>query len=105
MRGRTCSRSLVGFLPLAFAVLGCAHGSEPLDLTSPNPASDQRKIANYYSREAEFFRLKADELSQRIVVYEGLFGPDSEWVKGAPPCRTEAVSDPNGWAENGKRHS
>jgi len=83
MRGRTCSRSMVVFLPLAFAVLGCAHGTEPLDLTSPDPASDQRKIANYYSREAEFFRFKADELSQRIVLYEGLFGPDSEWVKGA----------------------
>ena len=73
---------MVRFLPLALAVLGCAHGTEPLDLTSPDPASDQRKIANYYSREADFFRLKAEELSQRIVVYEGLFGPDSEWVKG-----------------------
>lgn len=74
---------MVWFLPLALAVLGCAHGGEPLDLTSPDPASDQRKIANFYSREADFFRLKADELSQRIEVYESLFGPDSEWVNGA----------------------
>lgn len=74
---------MVLVLLLAFAALGCARASAPLDLTSPDPNYDQNKIAGYYSREAVFFRLKAHEFAQRVLVYEGLFGVDSEWVKGA----------------------
>jgi hypothetical protein len=55
----------------------------PLDLSSPDPAYDQRKIASFHRREAHYFRLQAQELSERVLVYESLFGPDSEWVKGA----------------------
>ncbi|HLZ35697.1 MAG TPA: hypothetical protein VKP13_16965 [Nitrospira sp.] len=80
---QTYSRGLMLFLPLVLGTLGCVRTSSPLDLTSPDPAQDQRKIAGYYSREADFYRLKADEFSQRAHVYEDLFGSDSEWVKGA----------------------
>lgn len=83
MRGRTYSRSIVTFLPLACAVLGCAYVSVPLDLTSLDPTSDQRRIGDTYSREAVFFKFKAQEQAQRVLVYEGLFGADSDWVKGA----------------------
>lgn len=82
MRGRTCKWAVVLVLSLAFSALGCVRASAPLDLTSQNPYNDQNKIASYYSREANNFRLKAQELSQRASVYEGLFGSDSEWVRG-----------------------
>ena len=82
-RGRTCSQ--VGLLALLImaAGLSCARNTAPLDLTSPDSSQDQRKIASYHSREAVLFRSKAEEFAQRIVVYERLFGPDSEWVTGA----------------------
>ena len=83
MKGHTYNHAMVLFLPLAFATLGCVRTAGPLDLTSPNPNYDQTKIAGYHSQEAAFFRLKANELTQRVHVYEGLFGADSEWVKGA----------------------
>jgi hypothetical protein len=82
MRGRTRKWAVVLVLSLAFSELGCVRASAPLDLTSQNPYNDQNKIASYYSREANNFRLKAQELSQRASVYEGLFGSDSEWVRG-----------------------
>lgn len=69
-------------MPLALAALGCVRGSAPLDLNSFDPTQDQWKIAGYHSREAAIFRLKADELSQRVMVYERLFGRDSEWAMG-----------------------
>lgn len=82
MRGRTSKWAVALVLSLAFPVLGCIRASTPLDLTSQNPYYDQTKIASYYSREANNFRLKAQELSRRASVYEGLFGSDSEWVRG-----------------------
>lgn len=83
MRRCTCNPAMVLLLPLAFATVGCVRTAAPLDLTSTDLNYDQNKIAGYYSREAVFFRLKAQELAQRVLVYEGLFGTDSEWVKGA----------------------
>ncbi|HSB44732.1 MAG TPA: hypothetical protein VLD60_06960 [Nitrospira sp.] len=82
MRGRTRKWAVVLVLSLAFSALGCIRASGPLDLTSQNPYYDQEQIASYYTREANNFKLKAQELSQRASVYEGLFGSDSEWVKG-----------------------
>src|SRR5512147_1896580 len=82
MRGRTRKWAVVLVLSLGFSALGCVRASAPLDLTSQNPYNDQNKIASYYSQEADNFRLKAQELSQRASVYEGLFGSDSEWVRG-----------------------
>ncbi|MGA6828873.1 hypothetical protein ACO9S2_14845 [Nitrospira sp. NS4] len=83
MRGQTCNPTMVLILPLAFAAVGCVRTAVPLDLASPDPTYDQTKIAAYYSREAAFFRLKSQEFAQRVLVYEGLFGTNSEWVKGA----------------------
>jgi len=55
----------------------------PLDLNSTDPKYDQSAIAGFHSLEAAFFRLKAQELSQNALVYQNLFGDNSEWVKGA----------------------
>jgi len=82
-RGRRCNRAGLLVLFLAMAGLSCARTPVPLDLTSQDPSQDQRKIAGYHSREATLFRLKVEEFSQRVVVYERLFGPESEWVEGA----------------------
>ncbi|HEY6973051.1 MAG TPA: hypothetical protein VI359_01980 [Nitrospiraceae bacterium] len=82
-RGRRCNQAGLLVLFLMVAGFSCARTPVPLDLTSPDPSQDQRKIAGYHSREATVFRLKADEFSQRVMVYERLFGPESEWVEGA----------------------
>lgn len=77
---------LYGMIPLttvACTALGCVSTTTPLDLTSLDPETDQRKIADYHRQDAVFFRLKARELAERIVAYQGLFGADSEWVNGA----------------------
>lgn len=44
---------------------------------------DNLQIAAYYAREASLSRRKAEELSNRAVVYERLFGSESDWVVGA----------------------
>jgi len=81
-RGHRCNE--VGLLVLFVAVagLGCARTSTPLDLTSTDPSQDQRKIASYHTQEAAVLRSKAEELSQQVLVYERLFGDESEWVSG-----------------------
>lgn len=81
-RGHACNRAGFCALLLALAALGCARAPAPLDLTSLDPAQDQWKIAGYHSREATLLRVNAEELSQRVVAYERLFGRDSEWVTG-----------------------
>lgn len=114
-RGRLCNHAGLLVLFLAAAGLGCARTPVPLDLTSPDPSQDQRKIAGYHSREATLFRLKAEELSQQVVVYERLFGPESEWVEGARilvQFYEDAAKEQErlaGWhlgiADNGRAHS
>jgi hypothetical protein len=70
---------LLGFL----LVSGCTRGpTAVLDPVSRDPGQDQWAIASYYSRQAAMSRQQAEELTHRAVVYEGLFGPESEWVTG-----------------------
>lgn len=45
-------------------------------------SQDQNKIAEFYSQKAERLRYMARDMSHRAVVYERLFGPDSDWVAG-----------------------
>ncbi len=62
---------------------GCSGKSTaPLDMTALEPSQDQGKIAAYYRHEAVIARQQAEELTHRAVVYERLFGPESEWVTG-----------------------
>ena len=70
---------LLGFLLMS----GCYRGpAAPLDATSLDPGQDHWTIAAYYRREAAVSRHKADELANRAVVYERLFGRESDWVTG-----------------------
>lgn len=62
---------------------GCSGPAAPLDMTALNPGHDHRKIAAYYRHEAVVSRQKAEEATHRAVVYEQLFGRESEWVTGA----------------------
>jgi hypothetical protein len=82
MRGRRCNQPGLLVLLAMVTALGCVRAPAPLDLASSDPFQDQWKIAGYYRHEASLFRLKADELQQRVAVYERLFGADSEWVMG-----------------------
>ena len=62
---------------------GCSGKSTaPLDMTALDPGPDHGKIAAYYHHEAVVSRQQAEELTHRAVVYERLFGPESEWVTG-----------------------
>lgn len=61
---------------------GCTRPGAELDLTAYDQTQDQRKIAQYYSQEAARLQQKSEEMSARTVVYERLFGPDSDWVAG-----------------------
>jgi hypothetical protein len=60
----------------------CVGVGPPLDLSSLDPSQDQWRIAEYYSREAARHRQKSQELYARILIYERLFGAESEWVVG-----------------------
>ncbi|MBS0157076.1 MAG: hypothetical protein JSR20_05360 [Nitrospira sp.] len=61
----------------------CSHAASELDLTRYDHAQDQQKIAAFYSQEAARLRLMARDLDHRAIVYERLFGPESDWVVGA----------------------
>ncbi|WP_455371378.1 hypothetical protein [Petrachloros mirabilis] len=82
MRDRPCNTYLISLVAAACAALGCTSVTAPLNLSSADPTFNQRKIAEFHSREAASFRLKAQDLSERILVYTLLFGPDSDWVRG-----------------------
>src|SRR5215203_743879 len=70
-------------LPSALFLFGCQSPVVPLDLSATTPAYEQSKTSAYHAHEGTFFRLKAQELHRRSLVYGELFGPDSDWVQGA----------------------
>ena len=76
----------IAFLVLLLAIFlqsGCSgRSTAPLDMTAIDPGQDHWAIAAYYSRQATMSRQQAEELTHRAVVYEGLFGQESEWVTG-----------------------
>jgi hypothetical protein len=62
---------------------GCTGGSTAvLDLGSQDSEQDHWAIASYYSREAALSRQQAEEMINRVAIYERLFGPESDWVAG-----------------------
>ena len=70
-------------LLVCFCVSGCSRGSTVvLDPASHDPGQDHWAIASYYSREAALSRQQAEALANRVVVYERLFGRESDWVSG-----------------------
>lgn len=80
---RASLKRLALLMALGSAVTsGCTSPRGELDLTAYDQTQDQWKIANYYSQEAARLRQKSEEMSARIVVYERLFSPTSDWVTG-----------------------
>ena len=73
-------------LILLFSVLllsGCSRGpTTVLDPVSHDPDQDHWAIASYYTREAATSRQQAEEMASQTVVYERLFGRESDWVVG-----------------------
>jgi hypothetical protein len=70
---------LVGFL----LHVGCSSGpSAPLEMTTLNPSDDHQTIAHHYLNEARLSRQQVAELTNQAVVYEQLFGKESDWVSG-----------------------
>ncbi len=61
---------------------GCTGTKTELEMTNYDAAQDHRKIAAYYMREAVKFRAVSEDLSDRVALYERLFGPTSDWVVG-----------------------
>jgi hypothetical protein len=68
---------------VCFCLSGCSRGSTVvLDPASHDPGQDHWAIASYYSREAALSRQQAEALTNRVAVYERLFGRESDWVSG-----------------------
>ena len=62
----------------------CSRGlPDPFENSSFDPSQDHLKIASFYTREAMLSRQKAEEHANRALVYERLFGRESDWVSGA----------------------
>ncbi|MBL8038518.1 MAG: hypothetical protein JSS38_08785 [Nitrospira sp.] len=75
------SLMLLVILPLLLSCTGAPM--VPLEMTTLNPGDDHETIAHHYRHEAVRARQQADELANQAVVYEQLFGPESDWVSGA----------------------
>ncbi|MEP6887557.1 MAG: hypothetical protein ABI945_04460 [Nitrospirales bacterium] len=63
-------------------VSGCSGLGATYELSTFNASANQWTIANYHAQEATRLQQKADDLTARMLIYERLFGPDSEWVSG-----------------------
>jgi len=61
---------------------GCA-ADEPLDMSSYDPAHDQKTIASYFRDQAAAMREKANAQATAAVRYEALFGSEADMVSGA----------------------
>ncbi|HEY6262475.1 MAG TPA: hypothetical protein VIW47_12830 [Nitrospiraceae bacterium] len=61
---------------------GCTSRKDVLDPVSRDLGQDHGAIASYYTREAALSRQQVEELTDRAVLYEGLFGRESDWVTG-----------------------
>ncbi len=66
----------------ACLLTGCSRPQTELSLKTYAQHHDQQKIAEFYAQEAIRSRQTAQDLFRRVKVYERLFGPDSDWVKG-----------------------
>ena len=70
---------LVGSL----ALWSCVASSPVVELESMDPSADQWRIAQYHYREAARFRQRSRDLYEQGLIYERLFGRESDWVSGS----------------------
>ncbi|HJY80851.1 MAG TPA: hypothetical protein VKK81_07190 [Candidatus Binatia bacterium] len=73
---------LIGLLLATACHRGPVVPFVPLHTRSHDPYQDHMTMAKYYANEATLSHQKAEELANRIVVYERLFGRESDWVTG-----------------------
>jgi hypothetical protein len=68
----------------ALLMLSCTRGpTAVLDPVSHDPSQDHWTIAAYYTRQAVASRQQAEEMTNQAVVYERVFGRESDWVAGS----------------------
>ena len=58
----------------AYFMMGCPMATPPPDTRTAFNQPSQKEIS--------FYKQEAESLNQRIRLYEDLFGPESDWVKG-----------------------
>lgn len=72
---------------LCLIVTACHRGTTvpavSPDTGSLDPSQDHLKMASYYVRQAAQSRQMAKDQADRALVYERVFGPESDWVAGA----------------------
>ena len=73
---------LIGLLLATACHRGPVVPFVPLHTRTHDPYQDHMTMAKYYANEATLSHQKAEELANRIVVYERLFGRESDWVTG-----------------------
>jgi hypothetical protein len=79
-----CASILMGGL-LAWMICllgGCGAPAQELDLESRDPSFDHREVARYYHEQAARLWKVSEDITIRVVQYEHLFGPSSDWVQG-----------------------
>ena len=82
-------RPLTGILIIACLIFTACHWGPILPLASVDSASrndptqDHVKMASFYVRQAMRSREMAGEQANRALVYERMFGADSDWVSSA----------------------
>jgi hypothetical protein len=80
LRGQ--SLLLFSMVLVLLGISGCAS-PESIDLSSFDPAHDQKAIARYYWNQAIAMREKATAQATAAARYEALFGPEADLVSGA----------------------
>ena len=73
------------YLPAALVLIllgGCSAQSTSYELSSYAPAADQLALAGYHREEAQRLKQKSEELLARAVLFDRLFGAESDWARG-----------------------
>ena len=67
----------------SLALWSCVASGPVVNLESMDPSLDHWRIAQYHYREAARFRQRSRDLYEQGLIYERLFGGESEWVSGS----------------------
>jgi hypothetical protein len=76
-QGKSKAYSYVVVCLVVCFIVGCSRASQPSGTATQTVGFNQPS-----QTEVSFFKQQAQELHQRILIYEDLFGSESDWVKG-----------------------
>lgn len=87
-RRRPCLKRIAVLISLCWVITAACHRGPilplaPLHTAARDPGQDHVSLASMYVRQATRSRELAEEQANRAVVYERLFGADSDWVSSA----------------------